>query len=261
MSVLEAILADARAGLPELRNRAAALERAARDAPQPPPFLAARPVGRVGLIAEVKRRSPSAGAINAGLDPVALAGDYAAGGATAVSVLTESARFGGSLDDLRAVAATVPVPVLRKDFLLDPLQLVEARAAGASAVLLIVRALDDGALRALLRHAEALHLTALVEAHDRRELDRALEAGATCVGVNARNLDDFRMDVEASLALVASIPRECIAVAESGMSRRRDVERAADAGADAVLVGSALAAAPDPQQLARDLAGVAHRGR
>jgi indole-3-glycerol phosphate synthase len=215
----------------------------------------------VGLIAEVKRRSPSAGAINLDLDPAALAMAYADGGAAAISVLTEAERFGGSLEDLGQVVAHVRVPVLRKDFLVDPLQLLEARGAGASAVLLIVRALDDGALRTMLAETRELGMAALVEAHDAPELARALDAGAPCIGINARNLDDFSMHHEEALRLVAAIPGDRMAVAESGITVRDDVERAASAGADAVLVGGALAAAGDPRALARALCGVSRRGR
>lgn len=261
MTVLDEILAGVRSSLPTLRERAAELELAVAESPSPPPFLSRRHPDRVGLIAEVKRRSPSAGAINPGLDPVALATEYRDGGAMAISVLTDGGHFGGSLDDLSRVVQAVPVPTLRKDFLVDPVQLLEARAHGASAVLLIVRALDQPTLRDLVALARQLWMEALVEAHDREELMRAIDAGAHCIGINARNLADFTIDTPRALELVASIPRELFAVAESGMATRADVERAAGAGADAVLIGGALAAAPSPRQLAADLSGVARRAR
>lgn len=261
MAVLDQILAGIRAGLPERQARRGALEQQVRDLPAPRSFAAALGREQVALIAEVKRRSPSAGAINEGLDPVALATAYADGGAAAISVLTEGSHFGGSLADLEAVAARVGVPVLRKDFILDEVQLLEARAAGASAALLIVRALPDAVLQRLLAFARSLQLDALVEAHDAVELDRALASGADIVGVNARNLDDFSMDVDAAWHLVSTIPADRIAVAESGMATRDDVAHAASFGADAVLIGGALAGHGTPQAAAAMLASVTRRGR
>lgn len=215
----------------------------------------------MALIAEVKRRSPSAGSISEALDPVAHAIAYARSGASAVSVLTDGPYFGGSLDDLRAVAQAVPVPVLRKDFILHELQLAEARAAGASAALLIVRALSPARLGELLRAARALGLDALVEAHDARELDVALEAGAGIIGINSRNLDDFQIDTAAAWALLARIPPDIVAIAESGMATEADVRRAAEAGADGVLIGSVLSSAPDPSALVSTLSSVPRMGR
>ena len=261
MAVLDQILHATRATLPALRQRSAELGRLAAATPTPVSMRGALRGGSVALIAEVKRRSPSAGAINEDLDPVELAGRYVAGGAAAISVLTEVEHFGGSVADLEAVALAVDAPVLRKDFIVDELQLVEARALGASAALLIVRALSQPELRALLQAAAGLELTALVEAHDREELDRALEAGAEVIGINARNLDDFSIDIGASLELLGTIPRDHIAVAESGMSSLAHVARAAAAGADAVLIGGALAAAPDPAARASELSGVSRRAR
>lgn len=261
MAVLEEILAITRAGLPGLHQRGPALERAASNRATPLSFQRVLRQERVALIAEVKRRSPSAGAINEGLDPVHLASSYEEGGASAISVLTETSHFGGDIDDLAAVASAVGIPTLRKDFIVDELQLVEARAVGASAALLIVRALTQVELVHLLRAARALELTALVEAHDAVELQRALDAGADVIGINARNLDDFSIDIESSLALLASIPGDRIAIAESGMSSAAHVARAAEMGADAVLIGGALAAAHDPKQRAAELSGVARRDR
>lgn len=261
MPILEEILAATRATLPGLRQRAARLEREAADRPAPASLESALRGRRVALIAEVKRRSPSAGEISPGLDPVSLAGAYQRGGAAAISVLTDTAHFGGSIDDLVMVAGAVQVPILRKDFIVDELQLVEARAAGASAVLLIVRALEQRRLEQLLRAATEAGLDALVEAHDREELDRAIGAGARIVGINARNLDDFSIDRDGALRLLSTIPAELVAVAESGMTTVEDVEAAAQSGADAVLIGGALSSAAEPELRAASFAGVSRRGR
>jgi indole-3-glycerol phosphate synthase len=176
-------------------------------------------------------------------------------------VLTDNPFFGGSLGDLEAVAARVRTPLLRKDFILDELQVAEARAAGASAVLLIVRALPPARLADLARAARDWGLATLVEVHDARELDIALESEAAIIGVNSRNLDTFEIDVAAAWALISRIPGDRIAVAESGMATEADVRRAVDAGADAVLIGTALSAAADPSALARTLASTQRRGR
>jgi len=255
------ILDTTRQGLPALAARRAELERAAAAAPAPAGFAAAFRRPSLGLIAEVKRRSPSAGSINATLDPVAHAVSYASSGAAAISVLTDGPFFGGSLDDLRAVAAAVAVPVLRKDFILAEEQLLEARAAGASAALLIVRALGASRLASLARTARDLGLDTLVEVHTAAELDVAVAAGADVIGVNSRDLDTFRIDVDAAWRLVARVPADRIAVAESGMASVADAERAAAAGADAVLVGTALSSAADPVALASGIAGLVRRGR
>lgn len=261
MAVLDEILAATRAGLPAVRIRVQELRHAAATRVPAADFALALRGERVGLIAEIKRRSPSAGAINEALDPTALAASYAAGGAAAISVLTNETHFGGAMHDLERVTATSELPVLRKDFILDEVQLLEARAAGAAAALLIVRALAQAELVRLLAVAAEYEMAALVEVHTAGERDRALDAGATVIGVNARNLDDFSIDVDRALDLVASLPASVVAVAESAMATVADVERAAAAGADAVLVGGALAAAPDPVALARELAGVRRRGR
>jgi indole-3-glycerol phosphate synthase len=214
----------------------------------------------VAVIAEVKRRSPSAGAIREDLDPGERAALYAEHGAAAISVLTDGPYFGGSIQDLCAAARRASVPVLRKDFILDEVQILEARAAGAAAVLLIVRALGSG-LQPLLRYAASLGLDALVEVHTSEELHAALEAGASIIGVNSRDLDTFEIDVETAWKIIAHVPAEFIAVAESGMAQTEDVRRAAAAGADAVLIGTALSAAASPGGLLRDLTRVARRGR
>jgi indole-3-glycerol phosphate synthase len=257
---LATILDRTRASLPALRRRRQELEAAVAGG-KVRPFLEPRPSRRVALIAEVKRRSPSAGPINEALDPLELARAYAGAGASAVSVLTDGPFFGGSLADLAAVAAGVPLPVLRKDFILDEVQLLEARGAGAAAALLIVRALAQQELVRLIAFASALGLAVLVEAHDRNELDRALGAGAAIVGINARDLDTFTVDTAGAWRLFAAVPAGVVAVAESGMASVADVEAAAAAGADAVLVGSALAAASDPARIAAGLAGVERHGR
>lgn len=261
-SVIGAIVAGTRDRLPELRRSAGGLERAAARRPAPPSFRdALAPGPRLGLIAEVKRRSPSGGDIARRLDPAEHAKAYAAAGAAAVSVLTEPAHFGGSIADLTAVAAQVSLPVLRKDFIIDELQLVEARAAGAAAALLIVRVLSLAELRQLLLRCDALGLGALVEAHTAAEVDIALEAGASVIGVNSRDLDDLTIDRRAAWALLARIPADRVAVAESGISSADDAELAAAAGADAVLVGSALSRATAPAALAASINGVRRRGR
>ena len=258
---LEEILASTLRTLPALRARRRELERQAADRVPGAPFRVALMGPAVALIAEVKRRSPSAGSIREDLDPASQAAHYAAGGAAAVSVLTDGAHFGGSLDDLRSVAGRVAVPLLRKDFILTEEQVLEARAAGASAVLLIVRALAPRRLESLRRFAAEAELAALVEAHSAAEVATALDLGAEVVGINSRDLDTFRIDVDAAWRLFAKVPRGVVAVAESGMASAEDVARAAAAGADAVLVGTALSASDHPGVLARQLAGVARVGR
>ncbi len=258
---LDQILTSTRAQLAGLRTRQAAVEREAADAPRPASLAAALRGERVAVIAEVKRRSPSAGTIRDDLDPADRAGRYARQGAAAISVLTDGPFFGGSLDDLRAAAAWTSVPVLRKDFILDELQIIEARAAGAAGVLLIVRALAPDRLRALLACAAAAGLDALVEVHTAPEVAQALEAGARLLGVNSRDLDTFRIDTAAAWSLLRDLPAECVAVAESGMGTPADVELAALAGADAVLIGTALSAAADPEALLGRLIQVPRRGR
>jgi indole-3-glycerol phosphate synthase len=215
----------------------------------------------VAVIAEVKRRSPSAGSIREGLNASDRAILYATHGAAAISVLTDEPYFGGSIGDLESVAQRSPVPVLRKDFILDEVQILEARAAGASGVLLIVRALDQARLEALLRYASELGLDALVEVHGPGELDRALEAGAGVIGVNCRDLDTFRLDPVTAWRIIRQVPPDRIAVAESGMVGQSDVVRASEAGADAVLVGTALSAAASPESLLGEISKVARHGR
>jgi indole-3-glycerol phosphate synthase len=241
--------ADARAGGPIARSGAprASFVGALR---------AARSAGRIAVIAEVKRRSPALGTLAADADPVALARSYAAAGAAAISVLTEPRHWGGSVDDLAAVARAVDVPVLYKDIVVDERQLLEAEASGASAVLLIAEALDDPTLAAFVSRASELGMTALVEAHEHRAFARAVASGAVAVGVNARNLrvpselDRERIDALHGLAHV-----DQLLVAESGIATVADV-LALPGRVDAVLVGTALMTAPDPGALVRSLADV-----
>ncbi len=224
---------------PEWRRRAEA-------APRCPSLHDALQRDTVTIIAEIKRQSPSVGVINASIDAAEQARRYAAGGAGAISVLTEPHRFGGSSEDLANVAAAVSIPVLKKDFHVAPVQLYEARALGASAALLIVRALEPERLRDLLAVALSIGLEALVEVRDEDELDIALAAGAALVGVNNRDLESLVIDPFTVCRIIPLVPRSVPAVAESGMSSRADVDRAAACGADGVLVGSAISSAADP---------------
>src|SRR3954463_10742518 len=217
------ILTSTRLRLPALQARRAELERQVRHAKVPPQFGAGLRRPNVALIAEVKRRSPSAGSIREDLDPVGRALLYGTHGAAAISVLTDEDYFGGSMADLEAVARRSLVPVLRKDFILDELQVLEARAAGASAVLLIVRALEYGRLSALMACASGAGLDALVEVHNLRELEAALVAGARIIGVNSRDLDTFKVDTAAAWNIVRRVPSDRIAVAESGLTCQEDV--------------------------------------
>lgn len=210
----------------------------------------------VTVIAEIKRQSPSKGVINASLDASDQAGRYARGGAAAISVLTEPERFGGSSEDLAATTAAVAIPVLKKDFHVAPVQLYEARALGASAALLIVRALEPERLRDLLDVACSIGLESLVEVRDAEELELALAAGAALVGVNNRDLESLLIDPSTVCRIIPLIPVSVVAVAESGMSSKADIERAAACGADAVLVGSAISSAEDPTMAVSDLASV-----
>lgn len=239
--ILDEILEAKREEVERLRGRRAELEAAAADAPPARDFAGAlRAGGEVAVVAEFKRRAPSAGVLAPDAGPAEVARGYADGGAAALSVLTDERWFGGSLDDLASAREASGLPVLRKDFVLDPVQLLEARGAGADAVLLIVRALEAGRLAELVAAAEEAGLDALVEAHDEAELETALEAGAGVVGVNARDLDSFAVDLERSERLVGRIPADRAAVAESGIRGEADVRRMAAAGADAVLVGGWL---------------------
>ena len=248
--LLETIVAATRRALVDraASGMAAEVERAARDRhPKGRAFTETlRAAGRCRVIAECKRRSPSRGVIREAYDPVAIASGYAAAGAAAISVLTEPAFFDGALEHLAAIRREVPLPLLRKDFIVDRRQLVEARAAGADAVLMIVAALDDRTLRDLMDVADDLGLASLTEVHDRRELDRALDVGADIIGVNNRNLRTLEIDLDASRTLIESIPDGVIAVAESGLREAADLAVLRRAGYDAFLVGESLMERPDP---------------
>ena len=244
-----------------LAARGPAIERAAAAAAAPPRFLDAFGGRRVAVIAELKRSSPSKGAINPGMDAESQAAAYAAGGAAALSVLTEPTRFGGGTEDLAAAARATGVPLLKKDFHVHELQVLEARALGASAVLLIARALDDATLAALVALAHRAGIEALVEIRDEGELAAAIQAGARVIGVNNRDLETLAIDRRTSERLVPLIPAECVAIAESGVRDAADVAAAAEAGADAVLVGSSGSAAADPAAAVRSLVAVARLGR
>jgi indole-3-glycerol phosphate synthase len=221
----------------------------------------ARAAGRLGVIAEAKRRSPSRGDIAPGLDAAEQAGAYETAGADAVSVLTEPTRFGGTLEDLADVAAAVDLPVLRKDFIVDACQVREAAAAGAAAVLLIVAALDDATLGRLLRECAACGLDALVEAHDAEEVLRALAAGASIVGINNRDLRSLEVDLAVTEQLASLVPPDgVLLVSESGIATSADARRVAEAGAHAVLVGEALMRCA-PERLADLIAGLRAPGR
>ena len=210
----------------------------ARELPPPPSLLEALRRSTFAIIAETKERSPSRGRLESGVyDPVARARQYYSRGADAISVLTEPTFFGGSLEHLAAVARAVPLPVLRKDFLLDPAQVVEARAHGAAAVLLIVRLLPSGALREMLDATRRFGVDALVEVHTAEELYVALEAGAKVIGVNNRDLETFATDVRRALTLAPAIPADRIAVAESGLATPADLEAVRAAGFRAALIG------------------------
>ncbi|HET6167116.1 MAG TPA: indole-3-glycerol phosphate synthase TrpC [Marmoricola sp.] len=248
MSVLDDIVAGVREDLAQRQARTSEAElwsRVAELDPARDPMPAFRSEG-LSVIAEVKRRSPSKGDLAQIADPAALATAYAAGGADAISVLTEGRRFSGSLSDLDAVRAAVETPLLRKDFLVTDYQVTEARAHGADLVLLIVAALDDTQLRDLHQAVHGLGMTPLVEVHDEAEVERALAVGAALVGVNARNLKTLEVDPDAFGRLAPLLPGDVVRVAESGISGPDDAARYAALGADVVLVGEALVKHGDP---------------
>ncbi len=258
---LGGLLAEAKQRAETLDARRSELIRSANAARTGPSFVAALRVETVAIVAEVKRRSPSKGWIKPGLSAVLQALAYEAGGAAAISVLTEPDHFGGSTSDLVAVREAVGIPVLKKDFHVAPIQLVEARALGASAALLIARALSPADLPQMTATARDLGLEVLVEIRDERELVRALDAGAKAIGINNRDLETLAIDPATSERLLGSMPDDVVAIAESGVSGRADVERIARFGADGVLVGSVISAADDPTAAVRDLAGVLRQSR
>jgi indole-3-glycerol phosphate synthase len=255
VSVLDDILDGVRADL-AARQQEIPLERLkeiAAKAPSPKDVMAAFSGTEVAVIAEVKRASPSKGALAAIADPAALAADYEAGGARIISVLTEQRRFGGSLDDLAAVREAVGVPVLRKDFIVSSYQLWEGRAFGADLVLLIVAALEQIALVSLVERAASIGLVPLVEVHTMTELDRAIDAGATVIGINARNLATLEVNRGVFAELAPRVPAGVIKIAESGVRGPHDLLAYAAAGADAVLVGESLVTGKDPRSAVADL--------
>jgi indole-3-glycerol phosphate synthase len=255
VTVLDEILEGVRIDLAEREARTplAALKEAARHAPDSLDPMPTFRAGGVSVIAEVKRSSPSRGSLATISDPAALAAKYQAGGAATISVLTEGRRFGGSLEDLKAVRAAVDVPVLRKDFIVTSYQLWEARAVGADLVLLIVAALGDAELESLIERACSIGLTPLVEVHDEEEVDRALAGGARLVGVNARNLKTLEVDRETFARLAPRIPDDVVRVAESGVRGPHDVFELAKQGAHVVLVGETLVTGEDPRSAVADL--------
>ncbi|WP_016907062.1 indole-3-glycerol phosphate synthase TrpC [Streptomyces xiaopingdaonensis] len=255
MSVLDEIIEGVREDLAERQARVSLdeLKERAAHAPRALDGLAALKGEGVRVICEVKRSSPSKGALAAIADPAALAADYEQGGAAVISVLTEQRRFGGSLADLEAVRSRVDVPVLRKDFMFSAYQLWEARAHGADVVLLIVAALEQEALVSLIERAESIGLTPLVEVHDEEEAERAVDAGAKVIGVNARNLRTLEVDRGNFTRIAPEIPEHVVKVAESGVRGPHDLIAYANEGADAVLVGESLVIGKDPKTAVSDL--------
>jgi indole-3-glycerol phosphate synthase len=255
VSVLDDILVGVRADLQQRMSIVPIdeLKERAEERPRPRNAVAVLSDDDVAVIAEVKRASPSKGELAAIDDPAALARDYVLGGAHCISVLTEGRRFGGSLTDLAAVRAAVDVPVLRKDFVVSAYQVWEARAYGADIVLLIVAALQQPALVSLVERAQSLGLTPLVEVHEADEVQRALDAGASVIGVNARSLKTLQVDRSIFARLAPMIPDTCLRVAESGVRGPHDLIAYAEAGADAVLVGESLVMGRDPRSAVHDL--------
>jgi indole-3-glycerol phosphate synthase len=243
-----------RAAVPLSELEAAAAAR--RDDARPFAEALSRP--GTSLIAEHKRRSPSAGDIRPGSSCEQIVAAYERGGAAALSVLTEEAHFGGSLDDLRAARATTGLPILRKDFTVDPYMLYEARAAGADAILLVVGSVEDGALAELLAISRELDLDAIVEVHEPDELEVALAIDADVIGINNRDLVDFSVDVARTFELLPDVPAGKVVVSESGIARREQIEELEGVGVDAVLVGETVMRADDPEAAVRALVGREH---
>ena len=253
--MIEQLISAARVGVDARRSQVslADLESQLYERGEDRPFSEALVRPGLSLIAEFKRRSPSAGEISGAATVSGQVGAYERGGAAALSVLTDEAHFGGSLDDLRAARAACDLPILRKDFIVDPYQLYEAAVNGADAVLLIVRALEDGPLRSLYEEARGLDLDCLVEVHDEPELERALELDADVIGINNRNLDEGTVDVATTYELMPDVPAGKTVVAESGISDRAELEELERVGVDAVLIGGALMSAADPEAKTREL--------
>jgi indole-3-glycerol phosphate synthase len=255
--MIEQLISVAREGVEERRGQVpqADLESRLSARGEDRPFSEALVRPGLSLISEFKRRSPSAGEISVSATVPEQVGAYERGGAAALSVLTDERHFGGSLEDLRAARAACDLPILRKDFIVDPYQLYEAAVHGADAVLLIVRALDDRELRAMYEEARELDLDCLVEVHDAEELQRALELDADVIGINNRNLDTGAVDVSTTYELMPDVPAGKTAVAESGISSRAELEELERVGVDAVLIGGALMSAADPEAKTRELTG------
>jgi indole-3-glycerol phosphate synthase len=256
--MIEQLIAAAREGVDERRQEApqADLEARLPERGRDRPFSEALVRPGLSVIAEFKRRSPSAGEISGDVGVASQVGAYERGGAAALSVLTDERHFGGSLEDLRAARAACDLPILRKDFIVDPYQLYEAAVNGADAVLLIVRALDDGELGRMYQEARGLDLDCLVEVHDGPELERALELDADVIGINNRDLDEGAVHVSTTYELMPDVPAGKTVVAESGISAREELEELERVGVDAVLVGTALMRAADPEALTRELTGI-----
>jgi indole-3-glycerol phosphate synthase len=255
--MIEQLIAAARAGVEERRSgmSQAELESRLHVRGDDRPFSEALVRPGLSVIAEFKRRSPSAGEISATATVAEQVGAYERGGAAALSVLTDELHFGGSLEDLRVARAACSLPILRKDFIVDPYQLLEAAVNGADAVLLIVRALSDAELRELYDRARGLDLDCLVEVHDAEELERALQLDADVIGINNRSLDEGTVDVATTYELMPDVPAGKTVVAESGISARSELEELERVGVDAVLIGSALMSCADPEALTRELTG------
>jgi len=256
--MIEQLIAAARAGVEERRAQTpqADLESRLHARGDDRPFSEALVRPGLSVIAEFKRRSPSAGEISDSAIVADQVGAYERGGAAALSVLTDEFHFGGTLEDLRSARAACSLPILRKDFIVDPYQLLEAAVNGADAVLLIVRVLDDAELGEMYEAARGLDLDCLVEVHDGEELERALQLDAEVIGINNRNLDQGSVDVSTTYELMPDVPAGKTVVAESGISTRAELEELERVGVDAVLIGSALMSAADPEALTRELTGV-----
>ena len=259
MNILEKILADKRIEV-EAKKQSLSLNELQRQiefVEGRPDFVAALRRVPIGLIAEVKRRSPSAGVIRDPFDPAAIARDYETNGASAVSCLMDHTYFGGGVEDFSKVRNAIGLPMLYKEFVVDPWQIAHAKAAGASAVLLIAGALTDRELVSFIRETQSLGLQSLVEVHDGEEMQRAIDAGSDCIGINNRNLKTFATTLETTFELVAMAPAECTLVSESGIKTPEDVVQLKDAGAHAVLVGESLLREPSPGDAAMRLMGSA----
>jgi len=255
-TILERIVAVKRSEVADARSKRSEAELRRTESPPARPFLAALRRPGIQVIAEVKKASPSAGVIRQQADVAAIARTYERGGAACISVLTDAQHFQGSLSDLERVRQAVGLPVLRKDFIIDPYQILEARAAGADAILLIAEILNDQELLAFRLQAAELGMATLAECHDPVNLDRIIASGAELIGINNRNLHTFETRLEHTLALAARVPPDRLLVSESGIRTRADVERLEAAGVKAILVGETLMRSAEPAALLGSLRGV-----